>query len=481
MCPVTFYVNQQYQDLVINEIHYNPVDLVNPPDTTSGRNFEFIEIKNCGSTAVNMRDMYFEKGIRLQFEEDLVIQPNGFVVLAEDDFWFQQKYGFAPDATYAGKLDNGGENLWLVDPFDNIADSLRYNDNEPWPGTADKGFYSLALKDCSTDNAIGTNWSIQSVFSTPGAENFFTDFGEHGFSGIVFNEIHYNPFDEVIAGDTIDGRNFEFIELKNISNAPIDLSGTIIARGVDYEFESGVIIQPGQFIVLAEDRSSFEDRYGFPAFDKYDGQLSNGGETLWLVNSAGILLDAVVYDDVFPWDTNADGGAIDYSLALIDGTVNNNTRLNWKVQCNAIYTPGAENDFACFNGLNYTGLTINEIHYQPTGGATREYIELVNNSFQPINLEEVILKTAITYVFDDLFIFPNQYVVIANDSAAFHNTYGFAADGEYIGNLSNAGETIRLEDLFGQQIDIVSYDNICLLYTSPSPRDQRGSRMPSSA
>ena len=24
-------------------------------------------------------------------------------------------------------------------------------------------------------------------------------------------------------------------------------------------------------------------------------------------------------------------------------------------------------------------------------------------------------------------------------------------------------------------------DNVCLLYTSPSPRDQRGSRMPSSA
>ena len=25
------------------------------------------------------------------------------------------------------------------------------------------------------------------------------------------------------------------------------------------------------------------------------------------------------------------------------------------------------------------------------------------------------------------------------------------------------------------------YDRVCLLYTSPSPRDQRGSRMPSSA
>ena len=29
--------------------------------------------------------------------------------------------------------------------------------------------------------------------------------------------------------------------------------------------------------------------------------------------------------------------------------------------------------------------------------------------------------------------------------------------------------------------DDVSFNNICLLYTSPSPRDQRGARMPSSA
>ena len=28
---------------------------------------------------------------------------------------------------------------------------------------------------------------------------------------------------------------------------------------------------------------------------------------------------------------------------------------------------------------------------------------------------------------------------------------------------------------------VVSYKDTCLLYTSPSPRDQRGSRMPSSA
>ena len=35
--------------------------------------------------------------------------------------------------------------------------------------------------------------------------------------------------------------------------------------------------------------------------------------------------------------------------------------------------------------------------------------------------------------------------------------------------------------MFCQNNDATSLGNVCLLYTSPSPRDQRGSRMPSSA
>ena len=34
---------------------------------------------------------------------------------------------------------------------------------------------------------------------------------------------------------------------------------------------------------------------------------------------------------------------------------------------------------------------------------------------------------------------------------------------------------------FGNEYDLISQVSNCLLYTSPSPRDQRGSRMPSSA
>ena len=55
------------------------------------------------------------------------------------------------------------------------------------------------------------------------------------------------------------------------------------------------------------------------------------------------------------------------------------------------------------------------------------------------------------------------------------------------GNTTEGVQRISLTDDAAPVItgvpndETVSCDNICLLYTSPSPRDQRGSRMPSSA
>ena len=351
------------KEMAINEIHYNPVDeillhpITNQMDTIDGHNFEFIEFKNSGTAPIDLYNIEFTKGLDFRFTESQIVMPGDFVVLADDSLWFHTKYGFAPDGVYIGELDNSGERLFVETQLD-IVDSLTYNDKGDWPGTADKGYYSVALKDASLDNNDPANWGIQSVLTTPGEENIFVDLGEHGYSGVVINEIHYNPFDSIdaISGDTIGGTKFEFVELKNIGSVPINLSGSFFARGVDYVFAPGTILQSGDYLVLADDKSSFQDRYGFAPFDKYDGKLDNGSETLWLVNPDGILLDAVTYDDDAPWDVNADGGDHDYSLALIDPNVDNDDPANWQRQCSQLWTPAADNNFAastcdCLNAI----------------------------------------------------------------------------------------------------------------------------------
>ena len=55
--------------------------------------------------------------------------------------------------------------------------------------------------------------------------------------------------------------------------------------------------------------------------------------------------------------------------------------------------------------------------------------------------------------------------------------------GKMLGELAIALEKLGWEygDDVAVEIGGTSVSGICLLYTSPSPRDQRGSRMPSSA
>ena len=47
-----------------------------------------------------------------------------------------------------------------------------------------------------------------------------------------------------------DGDAFEFIELKNVGNAPRELSGAYFTNGVNFTFPLGTIIAPGRFLVL---------------------------------------------------------------------------------------------------------------------------------------------------------------------------------------------------------------------------------------
>ena len=463
-------VNPQLYNLVINEIMYNPVE---------PKHAEFIELHNSGNTTIDLTNVEFTDGFDYTFPDGASIPAGEYICIAQDSADFFKAYGYFPFGDFRGSLDNAGELIKLRGPFRAIIDTVRYTDSIPWPATADNGFYSLALKDPGSNNSLGSNWAIQPTFVTPCAANEFTDFGVHPFSGVVINEIHYNPSPEKDNSGAVitDGDKFEFIEFKNITSNVIDLSGAFLTEAVTFTFPNGTLLPPGGFLVLAEDKSSYQDRYGMAPFDKYGGKLSNSGETINFFNRSGVLLDRVKYgigsEGGFPpfWDGQANGGDDDRSLALINGQFDNNTKLNWKVQCSPanFTTPGRENDHSCVNGtgVNYGSLVINEIHYAPSGGTSLEFIEIVNidpNNF--VNLLDVALtgNGSLMYKFEESLLFgagsyPNNYIVLAKDAAAYQAAFGVAPFGQYDGDLNDNGETLKLSDLFNNTIDVVSYNN----------------------
>ena len=133
---------------------------------------------------------------------------------------------------------------------------------------------------------------------------FLPLFGTLAGQGISITELMYNPLDS----NGISGTELEFIEIKNVSDGPIDLSLAAFTDGVEFTFGPNSIIAAGEYWVLVSDFTAFSERYpGVAIKGEYGGQLSNGGETVELRDRNQLLLEAVEYEDASPWPEEADG------------------------------------------------------------------------------------------------------------------------------------------------------------------------------
>jgi len=153
-------------------------------------------------------------------------------------------------------------------------------------------------------------------------------------------EIHYHPLPQ----DTIDDREFEFIELKNIKNSPLDLSGIEFCNGIFYTFSAWTILNPYEFIVLASNRIHFENRYGFAPFDEYDGNLDNGGERVVLIDATSDTLFSVRYNDRTPWPISADGQGYSLVPTVNHPTGEQNDANEWRASQKIHGSPGEDDE-----------------------------------------------------------------------------------------------------------------------------------------
>ena len=134
---------------------------------------------------------------------------------------------------------------------------------------------------------------------------------------LKITELHYHP----LAPDTLDAKDFEFVELKNTGNA-IDIGGVKFMSGISYTFPPNTVADSGSFIIIASNKISFASYYGFSPFDEYSGSLDNSGEKLVILSSQSDTLVSMMYDDEFPWPIAADGGG--YSLVSVEANPNDN-------------------------------------------------------------------------------------------------------------------------------------------------------------
>ncbi|HEY5915216.1 MAG TPA: lamin tail domain-containing protein, partial [Verrucomicrobiae bacterium] len=241
---------------------------------------EWLSLTNANSYAVDISNWRLDGGVRFTFKPGTVLPALSTLIVSPNVKAFRSR-------TTSPK---GGERRLVVGPYE---------------GNLSAWGERLVLLDAG-GRLVNSNYYVGSP--SP-AQQY-----------LRITEISYNP--DPFAGNTnIDAQLFEFLELRNIGPAALDLRGVRLTEGVQFSFSSGAItnLQAGARLLVVRDTNSFALRYGrgLPVAGQFVGKLDNAGDRLRLDDSYGEKILDFSYDN--RWYPITDGHG--YSLVIVDDSI----------------------------------------------------------------------------------------------------------------------------------------------------------------
>ncbi|MGI9243095.1 MAG: lamin tail domain-containing protein, partial [Verrucomicrobiales bacterium] len=226
--------------------------------------------------------------------------------------------------------------------------SIRFTLDGTDPSEPGASTYSVAIPTVeSTD--VRTRVLSDGEWSALGAATFFVPMPP----ALRISEIMYHPAPpsaaELAAGFD-DQDDFEFIELSNRGDEPIELGGMQFTQGLSFTFPPHTLAA-GARVIIVSDPAAFAFRYGAPGtvLGSYaPTRLDNGGERLRLESALGEVIAELAYGDSEPWPEQADGDG--YSLVFSDASTQTSPAdaSNWRASALPGGSPG-EGDTLTFD------------------------------------------------------------------------------------------------------------------------------------
>ena len=343
------YIEGEPPSLRITEIHFNPAK-ANDNEISAGffdrDQFEFIELRNVGDEAIQIKDYHLSGAVDFVFG-DYELEPGKYLVVASDVNAFHKRYGQIENLIGPfnnGKLNDSGERILLLSESGELIHNFKYSAS--WHEESDGQGASLEV----VDDLAGLHewryryqWGASSFAGgTPGNTRVLpTD------SPIRISELMYNPRDpsneERVEG-FIDNDDFEFIELINISKDSYNLEGYELLGAVRMRF-GDITLSSGQRVLVVNRLTAFQMRYGdLPNIvGEYSGNLNNESERIILRNSSGTTVLDYTYSG--NWYDLTDGNG--HSLTVINPfnqSVYFGNKGSWRPSRNSGGSPGNKPD-----------------------------------------------------------------------------------------------------------------------------------------
>ncbi|MHC4619241.1 MAG: lamin tail domain-containing protein, partial [Planctomycetota bacterium] len=312
-----------------------------------GGTADWAELHNTTDAIINISGWFLSDNdgdlMKYEIGEGTTIDANGYIVFYEDLHFGNLS---DPGCHSPFALSENGETLYLHSGQNGMLTG--YSEQEKFGASETDVAFGRYRKSTGTFNFVAMSEN------TPGLQNAYPKVGP-----IVISEIMYHP--QV-------NRDAEYVELLNISGAPVTLYDFDVSEpwkftddpedpGVELFFPgSPVTMNANERILLVKNLAAFNSEFSAPPgtriFEWGDGKLDNAGEKVQLsmpgdVDGYGtrcyIRVDRVNYSDGShpvgedPWPTEPDGTG--KSLARRIASDYGNDVINWKADDP---TPGSE-------------------------------------------------------------------------------------------------------------------------------------------
>lgn len=513
-----------------------------------------------------------------QFPSGAEIAPGQVVIISHRATTFTAIYGFAPDyefresdplvpnmlkySAWAGgnvEFVNSGDEVFLLDIVDNQVDVISWGSSiggliPPIPRVAEG--HTLERYPAGVDSDTAGDWRDQSLPDPGKVDTSLPTPTPTATPSLTFTpSMTPTPTQTLIPGVTqtpsptvtptssptptpsgsvkllisevlFDPQNAEpegeWIELYNAGDASVGLDGYKLGdeetpgqgEGM-LQFPNGVVLAPGEVIIVASSASSFMEAYGFnPDFEMVDTDsavpdmqkytpwstgsvyLNNSGDEVLLLGPDDLWVDAVSWgSSATAFDPPAPQVAEGHSLERHPANVDSDTAGDWRDQAtpdpgqvDLSPTPPTPTPTDTPSPTPIPTLVINEIHADPdsslgdaNGDGTvdasdDEFIEIVNDTGSAVDISGWTLNDGIRvrHTFSADTVIPGGCAILVFGGGTPTGSFGdsvvqIASQGTL--GLNNAGDTLTLYDL--DSTAVVSYT-----YGSEGGDDQSLTRDP---
>ncbi|MCC6459407.1 MAG: CotH kinase family protein [Saprospiraceae bacterium] len=339
-------------------------------------------------------------------------------------------------------------------------------DKYPWSGVYLAG-NPVAIKAIPAPGYTFSHWSPSALIPNVGQPAFSADVPENTtfrahFTGAAANldltvsEINYHNHATLDAGNWVELHHFG-TQTRDLSGYRLQSSGQ--ANG--FSLPAGTSMEPGDYLVLAEDLLRFQARHpGVGAVIGPTGvAFGNAGDTLRLLDPAGVVRLKVPYSDDLPWPQCADGQGRTLESAFPEDAQHLHKPEYWFDGC-LEGSPG-QGYVACAQPL-----VINEINYKsPPAKDAGDWIECWNRSGGDLDLSGWTFadnNDAPGFVFPAGTLLPkDSFLVLFANLAKFQSVHPAVPGklGPFPFGLSGNGEFLRLFDATGRLQQSVFYND----------------------